>query len=98
MRIGLLFLLLQSVLLCATVQAGPVASDKLLSTAAAAVDGSCGGKDDPLPQDGDVELQRAASVDTARTPTTVAATFAAGNSLPVGRCAANIIRAPPSLA
>lgn len=97
MRIGLLFLVLQSVLLCAAAQAEPDIAQKKLQVAASGALESSGGGDDSLPQDGDIDagLQRSAAADPTFPPAAVVATRAAHNALPAGRCLANIIRGPP---
>ncbi|WP_323846616.1 hypothetical protein [Microbulbifer magnicolonia] len=95
----MLFLILQAVLLCATVQAGPVAADSLASDIASHFQpGGCGHGVSIDDTDGDDDQQNAGAFRTQ--PTAAAASgFSPREFFPQSlRGAANGIRAPPSQA
>lgn len=100
MRIGLLFLVLQSVLLCATAQAEPGVSQKPQTAAAGVLESSPGDTGTPLPPggDGDLELQRAAAGVFSASAVPGATLVFPCSPLPGRARTANIIRGPPALA
>jgi len=97
-RIGFLFLVLQSVLLCAAVQAEPGAAKSFTSDSCAALQTLSDGKPFPDEPDNDADLQ------TADEPLALAPSGAIFGVLPprslrqYRRIDSNSIRGPPSLA
>lgn len=98
MRIGILYLVLQAVLLCATVQAAPVAADAFAPDVASLLQApGCGGGVAAEDNDADDDLHTVA-VPILRPGAEIAPLFSTVGLLPLPRPReGHAIRAPPSL-